>query len=188
MKLEDIIKRKIDNIISNRTDDWGGSIYENIKRMLELDERGDLGEHLIAESMKHRNHNVIYKRGLTGENIDYDIIIDDVRIEIKTATITISKGKRTNFQHENILREQRTYDALLFIDITPDTIYLTAVNKPDVLWNKCHSRKYDNYYKIDFTEKQILNNNISKFKNYKTGKVKTTEDIERICEFILKSK
>ena len=125
----------------------------------------------------------------------YDLIANGVKLEIKLATITRSSGE---FQHEN-LHSQRSYDAILFIDIAPEQVFLTAVKKGGVIWTlkgadkktepgktpkSALHRRPNGDYKCDFTIKHIQANDIPKFRDFKTGEIKTTEDFLNIYKHV----
>jgi hypothetical protein len=60
------------------------------------------------------------------------------------------------------MHPQRAFDGVLFIDVAPSEIYLTAVCKKDILWRKLHRRE-NGVYKCDFTIKHIKENKILRF-------------------------
>ena len=87
------------------------------------------------------------------------------------------------FQHE-ALESQRDFDAILFIDVAPNEVFLTAVKKKDILWKKLHRRKDSVFYKCDFSIKNIKENKITRFNAYKTGLVKTDDDFYDIYKYL----
>lgn len=181
MKISEIVLEKIDNILKNKPKpkfDWRDSLYEKIK-YLSLDDKGDVGEEVTYDILKGKNCDVEYSRGVTELTKGWDIKSDGVKIEIKLATITVDTG---SFQHEN-LHPQRDFDAVLFIDITPEELFLTAVKKKDIKWKELHRRE-NGVYKCDFTIKQIKENKIPKFKKYKTGLVETDKDFFEIYKHL----
>jgi hypothetical protein len=181
MQISDIILAKIHEVINRKPKakfNWHDSLYEKIQ-FISLDDKGDVGEEITYDILKENGCDVKYKRGVTGETIGWDIKSNGIKIEVKLATITIGSG---GFQHEN-LEAQRNFDAILFIDVAPDEIFLTAVKKEDIIWRKLH-RRINGVYKCDFTIKQIKDNNIPKFSAYKTGLVKTDEDFYDIYKYL----
>jgi len=98
---------------------------------------------------------------------------------VKFATITIGTGL---FQHEN-LHPQRDFDGVLFIDVAPNEIYLTAVCKKDINWKKLHRRE-NGVYKCDFSIKHIKDNKMPKFKNHKTGLIGSLKDFFNIYKWL----
>lgn len=101
--------------------DWMDSLYENIK-FLSIDERGQLGEEIAVEILRSFSCNVEYNPNRTGAVIGWDFICNNLKVETKLATITIGTGL---FQHEN-LHSQRDFDGVLFIDVAPNEVFLTA--------------------------------------------------------------
>jgi hypothetical protein len=181
------VLKKVDDILSRKKTQkfvWNDSIFEDIKTYLSIDERGQLGEEIIYDICKGNSRlNVIYDSSVTDAEKGYDIIINDKKIEIKTATITSNSGM---FQHEH-LEAQRDYDFILFLDIAPNEVFLTLVKKEDVVWkikkgdannNKTAiHRRPNGDYKCDFNINHIKTNNIPKFRNFSTGEIKSKKDI-----------
>lgn len=184
--IKTVIINKIDEIISRKKKQkfiWQNSTYEDIKMYLSIDERGDLGEEIIYDvCTKLTNWIVEYDPSVTDNEKGYDIIINNKKIEIKTATITSGSGM---FQHEH-LEAQRDYDLIIFFDIAPDNVFITIAKKEDIMWRRKKGddinktiihRRPNGDYKCDINISQILNNNIPKLRNFATGEVKHKQDI-----------
>ncbi len=183
MQISKIVLDKIEYILKNKPKskfDWHDSIYEKITH-IPLDDKGDVGEEITYDILKKNGCDVIFEKGITELTKGWDIKSDGIKIEIKLATITIGTGM---FQHEN-LHPQRDFDAILFIDIAPSELFLTAVKKKDIEWKLLHRRE-NGVYKCDFTINQIKNNSIIRFKKYKTGIVKTDKDFFEIYKYLIK--
>ena len=181
MKISDIVLKKIREIQTRKPPqrfNWNDSLYEDIQ-YLSIDERGQLGEEIAVEILKGFDCNINYNPSRTSEIIGYDFKSNGKKIEAKLATITIGTGQ---FQHEN-LHSQRDFDAILFIDIAPNKVFLTAVRKENILWKNLH-RRPNGDYKCDFTIKHIENNNIPRFSEYKTGAIASGEDFFDIYKHI----
>lgn len=181
MDIKSIILNKIKEIQGRKPPqmfDWIDSLYENIK-FLSIDERGQLGEEIAVEVLKSFQCTVDYNPSRTGAVIGWDFICNNLKIETKLATITIGTGL---FQHEN-LHSQRDFDGILFIDVAPNEVYLTAVCKKDTLWRELH-RRPNGDYKCDFSIKHIQSNSIPKFEKYKTGLVNSAEDFFNIYKWL----
>lgn len=181
MNISDIILQKIKDIQSRKPPqkfDWNDSLYEDIL-FLTIDERGQLGEEITADILKNLGCNVEYDPSITKETKGWDLKSNGLKIETKLATITVGSG---GFQHEN-LHPQRDFDGILFIDVAPNEIYLTAVCKKDILWKKIHRRE-SGIYKCDFTIKHIKENKMPKFEKYKTGLVSSAEDFYNIYRWL----
>ncbi len=181
MQISDIILAKIHEVIDRKPKakfNWHNSLYEKIQ-FISLDDKGDVGEEITYDILKNRGCKVKHEKGVTGETKGWDLESNRVKIEVKLATITVGTG---GFQHEN-LEAQRDFDAILFIDVAPNEIFLTVVKKKDILWRKLH-RRINGVYKCDFSIKNIKENNISKFSSYKTGLIKTDEDFYNIYKYL----
>lgn len=181
MKISDIILKKIAEIKSRKPPqkfDWNDSLYEDIQ-FLTIDERGQLGEEITVEILKDFKCEIAYDSSTTEAVKGWDFISNGLKIEVKLATITIGTG---GFQHEN-LHPQRDFDGVLFIDVAPSEIYLTAVCKKDIFWRKLHRRE-NGVYKCDFSIKHIKDGKIPKFEKHKTGLVGSAEDFFNIYKWL----
>ncbi|TSC94958.1 MAG: hypothetical protein Athens101428_83 [Candidatus Berkelbacteria bacterium Athens1014_28] len=181
MKISEIILKKIAEIKKRKPPqkfDWAGSLYEDTQ-FLTIDERGQLGEEIAVDILKSFKSKVHYDSSITEETKGWDFVADGLKIETKLATITIGSGL---FQHENI-HPQRDFDGILFIDLAPNEIYLTAVCKKDINWKELHRRE-NGVYKCDFSIDHIKGNKIAKFKKYKTGLVNSAEDFFEIYKWL----
>lgn len=183
MSISDVILKKIKDIRERKPPqkfNWNDSLYEDIQ-LLTIDERGQLGEEITVDILKDFNCKISYYASVTGAEKGWDFISNGFKIETKLATITIGTGL---FQHEN-LHPQRDFDGILFIDITPNEIYLTAVCKKDIIWKKLHRRE-SGVYKCDFSIKHIRDkdNRIAKFSKYRTGLVNSEQDFFDIYKWL----
>lgn len=153
LKIEKIIK-ELAKLKKSKKDYWpSGSKFIDIRNMTN-DDTGEVGEMLLDKVFRENRYNVSFEKGITKEDKDWDIIIDDIKIEVKTATI----GKSTSsFQHENFAKN-RNYDAVAFIEFTSEKLYVVLALKKDICWKKLHARKvngmYTNMYKFDLTLKK----------------------------------
>ncbi len=181
MQISDIILAKIQEIINRKPKakfNWHDSLYEKIQ-FIPLDDKGDVGEEITYDILKSKGCDVVYDKGVTDTMKGWDVKSNGIKMEVKLATITVGSG---GFQHEN-LEAQRDYDAILFVDVAPNEVFLTAVKKNDIIWNSLH-RRINGVFKCDFTIKNIKENKITKFKAYKTGKVETDEDFYNIYKYL----
>ncbi len=181
MNISDVILKKIAEIKRRKPPqkfDWNDSLYEDIQ-FLTIDERGQVGEEITVEILKNFGCKVEYDPGATEETKGWDLISNGLKIETKLATITVATGL---FQHEN-LHPQRDFDGVLFIDVTPSEIYLTAVCKNDFLWKKIHRRE-SGIYKCDFSLAHIQKNEMAKFGKYKTGLISSEKDFFETYKWI----
>ena len=185
MDIKNIVLGKIKEIQTRKPKSgfvWDGSLYQDIQH-LTLDDKGQLGEEITVDILRSFNCNVIFDSSVTDEVKGHDLISNGIKIEVKLATITIGSGL---FQHDN-LHPQRNFNAVLFIDITPNEIYLTAVLKDDFIW-KDITRRENGLYKYDFSIKHIKNKTIPKLKKYETGLVNSTKDFFDIYKWIEENK
>jgi hypothetical protein len=181
MKMSDIILAKIQEIAGKKPKpkfDWLNSLYGKIQ-FIPLDDKGDVGEEITYDILKSKGCEVEYAKGFTEATKGWDVKSNGIKIEVKLATITIGSG---GFQHEN-LEAQRDYDAILFIDVAPNEVFLTAVKKKDIIWKDLH-RRVNGVYKCDFTIKNIKDCKIAKFSAYKTGLIETDEDFYNIYKYL----
>lgn len=181
MKISDIILKKIAEIKKRKPPqmfDWNDSLYEDIQ-FLTIDERGQLGEEITVEILKDFKCKINYNASITKAVKGWDFVSNGLKIEVKFATITIGTGL---FQHEN-LHPQRDFDGILFIDVAPNEIYLTAVCKKNILWRNIHRRE-NGVYKCDFSIKHIKDNKIPKFEKHKTGLVNSAKDFFNIYKWL----
>ncbi|MFA5751259.1 MAG: hypothetical protein WCX79_01565 [Candidatus Paceibacterota bacterium] len=173
MQISEIVLKKIKEIVARKPKakfSWLDSIYEDIQ-YISLDDKGDVGEEITRDILKNFNCEIEFQKGVTKATKGWDIKSNNIKIEIKLATVTVGTG---GFQHEN-LHPQRGFDAILFIDIAPNDIYLTAVKKENIIWKNLHRRE-NGVYKCDFSVNHLTEKSITKFKEYKTGIIKTDQD------------
>lgn len=121
----------LQEILSNYTDadKWIDSTFERIKRLSNT-KVGDVGQDFIEKLCKNLGFNYEMPRKRSGErekNSPWDIQIEGVEYELKTATEDVSGS----FQFNHI-RYHRDYDALLCLGITPEEIFFGAWSKADV--------------------------------------------------------
>lgn len=158
MEIEKIISKIIENIVKNRDhkkDNWNSqSKFLSVKN-LNNDETGEVGELLLYDIFSKNGYAIEYKKAKTSEDKDWDIVIDGVKIEVKTATI--GRVAKT-FQHEKFFKN-RNYDAFIFLDFTPDKLYMTIAAKKDIVWKNLTKRKVNGFftseYKFDLSLKMI---------------------------------
>ena len=127
--------------------EWDGSIFEPIWE-LEIDERGAIGESIVASVLTENGCDVEYEPNKTGHGKDYDLISNGIKIEIKTACMGRNKA---TFQHENINKNSH-WDGIILFDIAPNKIYLICKTHSEVPWNDLHRRKDSIYYKWDISK------------------------------------
>jgi hypothetical protein len=93
----------------------------------------------------------------------YDVVIDDQRVEVKTSF------SLKNWQHENIYLLGDKFDKIVFVDVDPENIYLTVLDR-EILSPAASDRDYKilgktptlrgdqiDKYKFDFSRKSLQN-------------------------------
>jgi len=150
------IQKLIEENNKNKVNKWIGSRFRGIED-LTCDETGSLGEDFLADICSRVGLNVVYNRNKISEDGTYDILIEDFKVEVKTAR----EGKKKNYQHEN-LRQDEDCDLYMFVDLNPESIFLTIIPKWDMSKNhpifnkKAHLRRNsNNQRKFDFSTRSI---------------------------------
>lgn len=111
------------------------AIYGDIKN-ISIDKRGSFGERLfkkLFEKSEIRKFDIIYKNG---DPADWDIQVDDYKIEVKTASLDVNN----KFQNEG-LKLNGDYFGVLFLGVTPKELYFKMIKKEDIPWDKLHDRE-----------------------------------------------
>lgn len=126
------------------TDKWLNQPFAKM-RELQIDRRGYVGEHMIVSLLKATGREVEYSEGEMADGKTWDMAVDGLRYEIKTATIGINTE---TFQHENIYNNQ-AWDGVIFIDIAPDEIYISCWARHEINRTDLHLRKNKAFYKWD---------------------------------------
>lgn len=131
--------------------EWNKGKYREIKK-LEIDKRGSFGERLVRDIFsKERNISIDYQDGDQG---DWDIKINNVKIEIKTSCL----GKNEKFQNENIKNTQNC-DFVCFVGVAPDNLFMRLDKISEIDFDKLHNRKKKGTgagYKWDFKKEQMI--------------------------------
>lgn len=128
-----MFKSLLEDLASNIDNEWAGAKYEKMKH-LSINDRGRFGEMIVLSVLKHIYPKSVfwYDNGIQG---DFDLKMDDIRIEVKTAT----KDKKGKFQHENV--KNYGYDCIFFVDVSPNDIRFKIYNINNIPFDKLHSRK-----------------------------------------------
>jgi len=179
MKIEEIIKTIVSSLADNRKEkrnNWAaGGKYISIK-ILNNDDTGEVGELLVSEIFKRNGYKVEYEKAITHSDKYWDIVIDNIRIEIKTATIGASAD---TFQHEKFF-QNREYDAFIFLDFTPNDLYVVIGRKKDINWDNLTKRMvngiFTSEYKFDLSLPVLKSGKTSKIKECFIIKVENEKD------------
>ena len=131
-EIADSVFHEIENEV-NQTTRWKStSKYVKI-RNLQIDKRGSFGERLLRDIFsKERNISLTYQDGDQG---DWDIKINEIKIEVKTASLDVN-GK---FQNENI-KDTKNCDYICFIGVAPDSMFIKLVKIDEIDFTSLHDR------------------------------------------------
>jgi len=187
--LDEIFLTQIDKTIDSakNEDIWKPGISKFYKvKQLSIDERGRNGQEFLQTVFKIAGYKTQGDNEKTG---DWDIKINNKRVEVKTACMDRTK----KFQHENVHRTNN-YDFLFFLDIAPEDIYFAVVKYCDIPWDALHERGNDSdkskrvtgagyKYDLKYDTKNLNDKKLPKH----WGKVATVDDIVKIYEDCLKS-
>lgn len=185
MEIEEIISKIIENLLKNRDhkkDNWNiKSKFLAIKN-LNNDETGEVGELFLQDIFSRNGYNVEYEKAVTSNDKDWDIIIDNIKIEVKTATM--GRVAKT-FQHEKFFKN-RKYDAFIFLDFTPNELYMTIAAKKDIVWKNLTKRRVNGFftseYKFDLSLKMIQERKTKKIKKLYSSVINSEKDIINLFE------
>ena len=173
----------IKSLVVNQNEDyrqqpsyWAGSLFEDVTNY-STDSKGKYGEELLFNIIKELTDiPVQWDADCNTANDDgvYDLFWtndegEKVRVEVKTSGRTVSNGKPTGWQHENVYFTDNKWDKLAFIDYDRnDIMFVTIVDYNEVVKDdnidlsifgkKGHQRKNEEgKAKIDFSMKSISN-------------------------------
>lgn len=180
MEIEKIIGIIVNSLSKNRSDkknNWSdGGKYIKIK-VLNNDDTGEVGELLLNEIFTKYGYKVEYEKAITSLDKYWDIVIDDIKIEVKTATIGSSAD---TFQHEKFF-QNREYDAFMFLDFTPNDLYVVIARKQDINWDKLTKRVvngiFTSEYKFDLSLLVLKRGTTPKLKDSFISKIETEKDL-----------
>ncbi|MFH1968342.1 MAG: hypothetical protein ABIJ84_03075 [bacterium] len=180
MEIEKIIIQIVEDLIKNRDhkrDNWNAqSKFLPIKN-LNNDETGEVGELLLYNIFSRNGYKVEHEKAITSDDKDWDIIIDDIKIEVKTATI--GRVAKT-FQHEKFFKN-RNYDAFVFLDFTPNELWVTIGLKKDIIWKNLTKRMvrgiFTSEYKFDLSLKMLQDGKNKKMKRCYSSVINNEEDL-----------
>jgi len=178
--MQQSIKEQLDIQLADER--WGQSPFADIDR-LKADHSGKAGEVFIDKLCDALKIPKVYDGDLIADDGHYDIIMNEKLVEIKTAR----EGKNGTFQHENL--RNTGCDYWLFVDVTPDNIYITVIKSSD--WNLkgtdrhpileigAHSRlKTKDQFKVDTRASSSLVKGINAGITLKIGGSTSLEDIK----------
>ncbi len=132
-------------------------------RSLQIDKRGSFGERFFLQILPQiyfRRISIEYK---DGDQCDWDLKVNGVKFEVKTSSIDVNN----KFQNEGI-KEEGDYEGILFLGVTPNSLYIKFALKKDIPFQNLHNRGEKGTgrgYKWDFKLKEMV-------------EVKTLEDVK----------
>jgi len=178
--LKEIFDGIIDPLLKEAKDVWKNPNAAFAKyRELEIDKRGSLGERFFTQTFidlyrYNRRFSIRYRDGDQG---DWDIEINGWKFEVKTSSLDVNK----KFQNEG-LKKEGDYDAVMFLGIAPEQLYVKFVAVKDIPFDKLHSRekaKTGRGYKWDFKLGEMAEVN---------DPSDIQKEFERSCGFVLTPK
>lgn len=128
-------------------------LYYKVQK-LSIDAKGSFGQKFLINGFKKNGFKAINDKD---KNKDWDIKLENYRVEVKTATLDVNN----KFQHEGI-HKTSNYDLLIFLDIAPNNIYVKGILYNEIDFSKLHQRGAGRKiatgvgYKYDFTLKQHI--------------------------------
>ncbi len=157
--LKGIIKEIYEKQVS--ADNWAGSTY-SLLNLLKNDYSGKVGELFLQAMAKELNLPCEYDEDKNSTDGTYDIVINSMKIEVKTAREGAhEKGEGYgNHQHESLRKDDDCHH-YAFVDVGPNIIHLTILHKNEMEWDKKHEilkitphlrRSTTDQYKFDFSQ------------------------------------
>lgn len=165
IEIVEIANRVFDEIENEvaKTSKWRSDCKFARIRYLQIDKRGSFGERLLRDIFsKERNISLKYQDGDQG---DWDIEINGIKIEIKTSSLDVNN----KFQNEHIKNTDKC-DYICFIGVAPNSLYLRLEKIDEIDFSKLHNRGERGTgagYKWDFKAKDMQ-------------EVKSREDVVKI--------
>lgn len=154
-EIDEIALPLLQQVLKEAQNQWldPDSKYKDI-RSLQIDKRGSFGERFFSQTLSkiyYRKLKIEYNDGDQG---DWDLMFNGIKFEIKTASIDVNN----KFQNEGI-KENGNYDAILFLGIKPNSLYVKFILKENIPFDTLHNRKKSGTgsgYKWDFKEKDMV--------------------------------
>ena len=114
-------------------DKWNGAPFEKIKRTSNT-KVGDIGQDFLERVCGELNFECVFplnKKGVRAKQSPWDVQINGVKFELKTAT----EDTNGSFQFNHI-RYHRPYEGVICIGVSPDLIFFDIWSKADVATGK----------------------------------------------------
>ncbi|WHQ36400.1 hypothetical protein [Spiroplasma sp. SV19] len=106
-------------------------LYYKIKE-LSIDARGSFGQRFLVNAFKKSGFKASNDND---KNKDWDIKLENYRVEVKTATLDVNN----RFQHEAV-HNTANYDLLIFLDIAPNKIFIKGILYSEINFLETHQR------------------------------------------------
>jgi hypothetical protein len=154
-EVHDIVKNNLKKPPKFTSED----LYYKIQNF-SIDAKGSFGQQFLVNGFKK---NGFRSNNDNDKNKDWDIKLENYRVEVKTATLDVNE----KFQHEGVHKTDN-YDLLIFLDIAPNKIFVKGILYDDIDFDKLHQRgagrkiatgagyKYDYSFKRHMEEKNEL--------------------------------
>lgn len=182
-----------------KNDPWRDSPYKNFRK-LSIDGRGKIGELIISRAITEAcNESIVINEDVSdvnkkGDDIHYDIKVNNILIEIKTA---YRGNSSISWQHENLYKTG--VDMAIFLDFDYNGIYLSVIpetllplGKDSEIFGRKHGtlrQHKDDGYKLDFSPTTLKNLHAHGYSYYFDIDNATLENIgkyivERILNYV----
>lgn len=119
--------------LHNDSNKWDNASFEHIKRVSNT-KVGEVGQDFIeklCDALKYKCIFPLNKKGARAKQNPWDIQINDVQFELKTATEDVSGS----FQFNHI-RYHRPYHGVICLGVSPEEIYFNLWSKAEVSTGK----------------------------------------------------
>lgn len=112
---------------------WNGARFEKIKKISNT-KVGDVGQDFLERVCKELDFECIFpenKKGRRAKQSPWDVQINGVKFELKTASEDVSGS----FQFNHI-RYHRKYEGVICIGVSPELIFFNIWSKADIVTGK----------------------------------------------------
>ena len=159
-EIDEIAMPLLQQVLKEAQNQWldPDSKYKDI-RSLQIDKRGSFGERFFSQTLSkiyYRRLKIEYNDGDQG---DWDLMFNGIKFEIKTASIDVNNKFQTGG-----IKQDGDYDAILFLGIKPNELYVKFVLKQNIPFDTLHNRRKNGTgsgYKWDFKEKDMVKGTVA---------------------------
>jgi hypothetical protein len=142
-EIHDIIK----NNLKKPSKFLPGDLYYKIQNF-SIDAKGSFGQQFLVSGFERNG----FRSNIDNDkNKDWDIKLENYRVEVKTATLDVN-GK---FQHESVHKTENC-DLLIFLDIAPNKIFVKGILFDEINFDKLliHGAGYKYDYSLTLHSKE----------------------------------